>query len=520
MGDAAGPSGFRRFISWCFWIFLVVVVGGIVIGLIARSIFISRTDAAWEQALAEVEATDPEWRWEDIEAKRAKIPDEENSALVIVRLRDSGLLKEQTSNRHKFDFEPNPASSVGGSVGEPLPMPDEVFEEHITTVLGDLPAEVRLSPAVARAVARELARDRQAVAEALRIADMPNGRHPIQVTPDFISTLLPTIQYSRTVANLTSLEATRLAEAGDATGALRAVRACLNVARSTGDEPFLIVMLVRIAIDTIAVQKLERVLGQCEAAREADLVAMQAALEAEAAVPRLPMALRGERAGTIKLCDAIMRGDVNIATLNGGQAGGVGRVMGDAAGDLLARQARPEMLRIYTELIKVAEGPPATWDDEFDAREAQIKGGGVLTRLLMPAVMKVAQAEVRCQATLRTAAAALAAERFRLKHGRWPADLAELISVGLSTGTSTDPYTGDRLRLVRGPAGVVIYSVGPDRVDDGGAPLKRGLKQTGDIAFRLFDPKCRRMTAERLPMPRQVEEPGAFGVPLNGKVAQ
>src|ERR1041385_2701774 len=98
MGDSSGPSGFRRFLSWCFWIFFIVVVGGTIIALVARSIFINQTDAAWEQAVAETEATDPEWRWEQLEAKRAKIPDEQNSALVMLRLRDSGLLKEQTSN--------------------------------------------------------------------------------------------------------------------------------------------------------------------------------------------------------------------------------------------------------------------------------------------------------------------------------------------------------------------------------------------------------------------------------------
>jgi hypothetical protein len=522
MGDSSGPSGFRRVLSWCFWIFFIVVVGGTIIALVARSIFINQTDAAWEQAVAETEATDPEWRWEQLEAKRAKIPDEQNSALVMLRLRDSGLLKEQTSNQSKFDFEPDPASAaaeVGSLPREPLPMPDEVFEEYIGTVLADLQPEVRLSPAVTRAVARELSHERAAVTEALKLADMPNGRHPIKTTPDFISTLLPTIQYCRTVANLLALEATRLAEAGDGTGAMRAVRACLNVARSTGDEPMLIVVLVRIAIDTVAVQKLERVLGQGEA-REAELASMQAALEAEAAVPRLVSALRGERAGMIKLCDAIIRGDVNIATLNGGQAGGVGRTFGNVAGELLARQGRPEMLRLYTQMIDITNKPTRDWDTGFEALEGPIKSGAVITRLLMPAVMKVSQSEVRAQATLRTAAVALAAERFRLKLGKWPENIRALTATGFLNEVSADPYTGEPLMLKRRPSGIVIYSVGPDRLDNGGAPLQRGPKMTGDVAFRLFDPKCRRAIAEPLPMPREQEVAGGFGVPLNGKVAQ
>jgi len=122
----------------------------------------------------------------------------------------------------------------------------------------------------------------------------------------------------------------------------------------------------------------------------------------------------------------------------------------------------------------------------------------------MPAVIKVAQAEVRCQATLRTAIVALAAERFRLVRGRWPANLGELAEARILEGVPLDPYTGNALRLVRKPFGLVIYSVGPDRADDGGMPMKWSAKPQGDIVFRLFDPSCRRATPELLPPPRQL----------------
>src|SRR5207237_1030696 len=99
---------------------------------------------------------------------------------------------------------------------------------------------------------------------------------------------------------------------------------------------------------------------------EPELASMQAALEAEAAVPRLLYGLRGERAGAMKLCEAVISGGVNVATLEGGRASGVERSLGNAAGELLARKARPEMLRLYTEMIRVAQLPPAQWDADFD----------------------------------------------------------------------------------------------------------------------------------------------------------
>src|SRR5205814_1700100 len=117
--------------------------------------------------------------------------------------------------------------------------------------------------------------------------------------------------------------------------------------------------------------------------------------------------------------------------------------------------------------------------------------------LLMPAVIKVAQAEMRCQATLRTAAAALAAERFRQARGRWPGAFREMTAAGFLKEVPMDPYTGGPLRWVRRPSGLVIYSVGPDRVDDGGAPFRQTAKPSGDIVFRLFDPKFRRRPPSR-----------------------
>jgi hypothetical protein len=506
MSDSSGHSGFRRFLVWCFWIFAIVLVGGVVIGLIARAIFVHYTDRAWAEAVAQVDALDPDWRWEQIEEKRTKIPDEENSALVIVRLRDSGRLKEQNSSGPAFDCQPDPQSpAIDRAEAVPLPMPDEAFERAAQDMVADLPPEVRLDPVLARALTRELAKGRDGIAEAMKLADMPNGRHPLNMTPDFISTMLPTIQYSRTVASTLGAEAARRAEAGDLPGALRAVRACLNVARSTGDEPIMITMLVRIAIDTVAVNRLERILAQGQLS-DAELAAMKTALETEAATPRLVQALRGERAGTMKLCEAVIRGDVDAAKLTGSQASGVENSMASATSELLARQARPQMLRLYTDMIEAVRRPTPDWEDGLNAVEAQIKNGAILTRMLMPAVIKVTQADLRCQATLRSAATAVAAERFRLARSRWPKDLDEMVAGGFLKELPADPYTGEPLRIARKLYGLVIYSVGPDRVDDGGAPFKYAAKPTGDIPFRLFDPKLRRSLAEPLPMPRELAE--------------
>jgi hypothetical protein len=82
---------------------------------------------------------------------------------------------------------------------------------------------------------------------------------------------------------------------------------------------------------------------------------------------------------------------------------------------------------------------------------------------------------------------ALAAERFRLKHGRWPDELADLCPEWLKE-VPADPYDGKPLRHQRLPEGVAVSAVGPDDRDDGGrldaADDRRG---GGDLGFRLWN---------------------------------
>jgi hypothetical protein len=120
----------------------------------------------------------------------------------------------------------------------------------------------------------------------------------------------------------------------------------------------------------------------------------------------------------------------------------------------------------------------------------------------VPAVNKVAEASRRVQADQRCALVALAAERYRRDHGRWPASLDQLAPDYLKA-VPADPYDGKPLRYQRRPDGVIIYSVGPDREDNGGAlnrsrPLDKGI----DYGFRLWDVDRRRQpAAEVLPPP-------------------
>jgi hypothetical protein len=87
----------------------------------------------------------------------------------------------------------------------------------------------------------------------------------------------------------------------------------------------------------------------------------------------------------------------------------------------------------------------------------------------------------RIAARNSVADAGLGVERFRLRHNRLPDNLDALVP-DLLPEVPTDPFTGQpiRYRIVSG--GFVVYSVGEDRVDNGG--LDEGPNEL-DINFRV-----------------------------------
>src|SRR5947207_11465325 len=78
-------SGRRRWRTWLVRLALVPVF--LAAGLLAYvRVYQFRAAVAWAEALAEADRLDPGWRWEDLEAQRPAIPDDQNAALLIIRL--------------------------------------------------------------------------------------------------------------------------------------------------------------------------------------------------------------------------------------------------------------------------------------------------------------------------------------------------------------------------------------------------------------------------------------------------
>jgi hypothetical protein len=424
--------------------------------------------------IAEIERVDPRWRLDDVLADRPAIPDDENPAIVAGKV--IALL-----------------GPAGFDLG---PKWDRLFLE---------PDSVhQLNSPQLDAVRSALAKQPGALKLARTLKDFQReGRFNIPIAPDFISTLIGPLQHCRGIMWLLQCDAMLRAHEEDGDGAMESCRGILVTARAVGDEPFLIVAMIRYAGHGATVATLERVLAQTQPSAP-QLEAMQQLLAREIEVPILYNAMRGERAGADRLLELVEQGQFNMSDVASGTTGaarGLERWLLDLA-PTVGHHGRVELLQLMTESVEAAGLPPEQQAQACDRIEATTRQRSSLlaVHMLMPAVIRMSQAERRRQANMRCAMAALAVERYRIKHGHWPDTLAAVCQDGLLAAIPTDPDDGQPVRFRVVADGVIIYSVGLDAVDNGGNINRERPYEAGvDQGFRLWHPDARRQ--DPLPPP-------------------
>ncbi len=422
-------------------------------------------DRELRDAIAEADRLDPGWRFEDIEAARPAVPDAENGARVVL--------------------------AAGAKIPPKWLDPTPGDESGLVARLADVPLPQWPADADLAELRGELAKVAAALDEARKLADLPRGRYKVAWSPDLIGTLVPHVDKVRRVSRLLTLDAQRKSADGDPDGAVRMCQAALNAGRSVGDEPLWISQITRRMCALEAVVVLEGVFARGEAGAR-PLEELQRLLVDETAHPALLIAARDVRVGFFLPLELMRTGKFDRASY---------RVMpsrlGTAADTWLdaqkARAAQAAYLRYWTAFVEIVKGPPET-------HEERIRQLARPTATLPPLIeglsghtdwIKPARTFHTIQARLECAAAALAAERYRLAQGHWPDRLDALVPAYLAA-VPRDPFDGQPLRLRLLPDGLVIYSVGPDRQDDGGTLDRHDPGRAGtDLGFRLWDPERR-----------------------------
>jgi hypothetical protein len=399
------------------------------------------------RAVAEADRLDPHWRLDDLLAERAAVPDGENAALTVL--------------------------AAAGSMPPDWP----ALPPSVARSLDHLEPNESVNDAQAAALRAELGRVAAVLQEARKLADQSRGCWPGGLRALDV----------KVVARLLSADALLRAREGDLDGALASCRALLNAGRSAGDEPSLTPQLVRAATDAQAADQGEYVLGQGEPS-EAALAALQELLAGEAEEPLLTIGLRGERARADRFLEAVGHGDMTIRQMVAAYRGPPTTRLWVGRDDLLylpgmVTDSRAALLERMTRLVELSRLSPPEQRGPLAELAAQPKDERLLVRVEAPAALaRYAEQLWSSQARLRCAATALAAERYRHRHGRWPEALDELTGEFLRA-VPLDPFDGRPLRYSKDDGGVVVYSVGPDG------------KEGGELRFRLWDANRRRQAA-------------------------
>jgi hypothetical protein len=419
-------------------------------------------------AIAEADRLDPGWRFADLEAARPDVVDAENSALLIA------------AASAKIPRTFLAARPDGGPT--------------ILERLQDRPPDQGLTDAELIEVRAELAKAAAALSAARDVADRPCGRWAVAWDTQFlIATLVPHIDQTRRVTYLLVLDAAAALANGKPDSAVRSCRAALNAGRSLDGEPAPISQMVRMACVVDGVRALERVLAQGEAS-VAPLQAVQQLLAEEAAAPTLLIRARADRAMWFQALEAMRTGHYNRAAF---------RLMPSHLGErfdiqverVLAHGAAAPFLRYNTAVVEAVKLPAQEQEDCLRTLAMPTQKLPPLLEgltIAAPGNRKNEWASTalhfhRTQAFLLCAETAMAAERYRLAEQRWPADLQALVPRYVAAVPS-DPFDRRPLRLHRLPDGIVIYSVGADRSDDGGKLDRRNPESANiDIGFQLWD---------------------------------
>ncbi len=481
--DRARPRKARSWVGrWAVRLFLVVVV--LILLVVGVSIYLRIVGGnRLAAAIAEADRVDPGWRWDELQAKRAEVPDKENAALRV--LAAVKLLPEGWPERPRT-FPITEEKSLLDQIHELEPVM-QLNEEQIREL-------------------RKLLKDvAPALSEARRIIGLRTGRYPFQSFEEHVASLKH-LQQARQVANLLLLDAVLHAQEQKADAALESSRGVFVAGRSIGDEPGLLAMLVRIACQRVATTGMERVLAQGQPSDKA-MAACQQLFEDELAQSLLVAGLRGERAYEHEVSGRLEAGDVEFLSKYGNkELGDSQRIPGvNWFANGWFQDNHAVALELSTEAVEIAKRPVEEQIERFKELDKKAKrtrsegwppGRYVLGTLSTPTVVKVAEAFHRSQADLRCAIVSLALERYRREHGRWPDKLEQFVPK-LLTKVPVDPYDQKPLRYRQLDDGVVIYSVGADGKDDGGKIDRQKPNSPGtDLGFRLWDVARRRQPPE------------------------
>jgi hypothetical protein len=381
-------------------------------------------------------------------------------ATQINRLREAGLPTTGAEVNRYYAIEPGATDSTSHWLDGAVPLTLPEFTEAakglpIVSTSDAIPPPGQAWEKLAKA--EQLVDQYAAQLERLHQAAAMDGqaRYPVDLSrgPE---TIVSHVQHLRQAARVLALDAHVRAHRGDVEGAVHSMTTIAALADSLDREPIMVSQLVRVAIESIAVNTMAELtpylqLNDSQWQRLADSLR-----EDEQPADSLQRTIAGEQA----------MGLVAFNQLD--ETTGLGMISRD--------DDRAYYLESMQRLSEACELPPRQAmhaAQQIQQDIADTVGNSPISRLrytltsmAMPASDNFVGAVFDSQARRRVGQTLLAIHRYRQQRGAWPPSLDQLVADYLPQ-LPLDPYTGKPLLYRVEGNGYVLYSVGKNGMDDG-----------------------------------------------------
>lgn len=458
---------------------LLILCSLVVAFLLWKSVTEWMTDRALRDAISELDLAEPNWRIEDWDKRQPEPKPEENLATIGLKLGSRFGVSTFNSGGTGAQLDMQPGISL-----------NSYQVKILQTTLGDqsdLPAELE------------------------KILLLKQGAFPL---PDFRSPEYrvmspPQGRQSdlRNIATMLNHYVQVQAQDQQPQNAIIACRALLHLAHSCDEDPFVITHFIRMALQTVAAQMMERTLAQTQPSPEA-LLPLQDLMWAESKLDFWKVGLMAERARLDRFMREIEQGLHDKDALNtyvrrimphgrdlellDGFVGKYRSFIGQTPYGYIPDE-RLKVLRFYGEAQALAERK-ATYE-EMASHVAKYRANSLILRQFGQTVPRLYDAELKRRVLLQMAAGLIAAERYRQAKGALPTGWNDLVPKYLPE-TPRDPYDNQPARWKTTSTGFILYCVGQDKQDADGFvhPSLEGKPAT-DVGLEFFETRQRRQAA-------------------------
>ena len=328
----------------------------------------------------------------------------------------------------------------------------------------------------------------------------------IKLASPMINLLVPMLSPQRQMAKLTSLMARYHHQAGNDAAAIESLRDTLAIGNYTArGNPTLIAHLVRVAIEALAIYEIESIAptlrvvespaqehtnGQ-NATRAQVQALISELLEEESLRRGWVWSMYGERLMQLDATQCILQGRIN--PIGQGMVAGTSTLQGQVIGLILGPAWKLDAIRMMKHTTDITEAGAApnwpvaqtlqpTLPEPYSGVDTVVR---TMSLILIPSLERSVLLQFRAYTIRRMAATALAIRLYEIDHGHRPATLSELVPEYLMA-VPRDPFAADEREIgyASNAETPVLYSVGPNGVDEGGSI---GFKSSGWLDWEAKD---------------------------------